>query len=364
MTTMAVYALDRFAASEALAGFASSAYVFGALASRFAATALIARFGTRPVYLVGAAAATLACGLYFAVDSLWFLIAVRAVHGMTFGLAHSALGAMSQTRIPASRRGEGNGYFAMSSTVGTAIGPVLAVALTVDGGYVPLFIAATVISLISLAAGAAIRPLPADLAQSRTGGARPAWIARPAVPIGLVAFLQSLGYAALAAFLAEYTTELNEPAAAGWFFLVYAGCVLVVRAFAGPLYDRYGADVVFYPGLALYAIGFIVLATSPTITGVMIAAAAIGFGYGTLLPAGITIAAERIDPEMPGGAFTTYYVFVDLGYGLGPILLGFALGLWGWTGLFCAGLATVIAASAVYTLVRRPPRLETQLSDR
>jgi len=350
---MAIYAVDRFAADDVLAGLASSSYVFGALVSRLASAAIVDRFGARRLYSGGAIAATLACSLYLVADTLWLLLIVRFVHGIAFGLAHSSIGAMGQSRIPASRRGEGNGYFTMAATVGAAVGPLLAVILTRDGAFIPLFIGAAGISLAALVAGWFIRPIPSDRGAPRTTDQKLGLLAAPAVPIGTVAFLQSLAYASLTAFLAQYSQEIDAPAAAGGFFLVYAGCVLVVRTIGGRLYDRFGSDVIMFPGLALYAGGMVLLALVPSFWAVLAAAALIGVGYGTLLPTGMAIAAERVGADRPGGAYATYFLFVDLGYAVGPMAMGWVLGMAGWSGMFFAGAAAAILTGALYIAVQR-----------
>ncbi|WP_292707695.1 MFS transporter [Microbacterium sp. 67-17] len=356
ITSLAVYAADRFAADDILAGLASSAYILGAVGSRLTASAFVDRVGARRLFLFGAAAFVAASGLYLVVNDLWLLILVRLAHGLAFGITHSAVGGLAQARIPTRRRGEGTGYFAMAGTVGAGIGPLLAVMLLRFDGFSVLFLATTAVSLTALLVGLTIPRLPADAPRTVRASTRIPVLVRPVLPIGWVALLQSLGYASLTAFLTEYSIDVGSPASAGWFFLLYAGCVIVVRLFAGRVYDRFGTDLVVYPGLALYLGGLILLAFPPGTGTILAAAVLIGIGYGALLPAGLAIAAERAGTDRPGGAFATYFMFVDLGYGLGPVILGGVLGLWGWSAMFLAGAGAAALAGVLYLLVQRGHR--------
>lgn len=62
----------------------------------------------------------------FCVSTLLVLDLVRLMHGIAYhGLSSTATGTIVANIIPASRRGEGIGYYMLSSTLATAIGPFL-----------------------------------------------------------------------------------------------------------------------------------------------------------------------------------------------------------------------------------------------
>ncbi|MGO1605799.1 MAG: MFS transporter, partial [Corynebacterium casei] len=75
ITTMALYAIRDFSASETEAGFAASSIVIGAIFSRFVSGYIIDRFGRRKIVLISVIATTIACALYIPIDSLPFLYA-------------------------------------------------------------------------------------------------------------------------------------------------------------------------------------------------------------------------------------------------------------------------------------------------
>ena len=79
---------------------------------------------------------------------------------------------------------------------------------------------------------------------------------------------------------------------------------------------------------------------------VVLAGALTGLGYGTLMPACQAIAVNAVPREKIGTGISTLFLFMDLGLGLGPILLGALVAATGY-GTMYATLAGVAAAAAV-----------------
>ena len=74
------------------------------------------------IYFLGTIALT------FVNDSIGFLIFIRALQGIGFCLLTNLVFTMSSNIVPKSRLGEGIVYFAMSTSVGTTVGPLIAIA--------------------------------------------------------------------------------------------------------------------------------------------------------------------------------------------------------------------------------------------
>ena len=60
---------------------------------------------------------------YYMFDSIHAIVAARILHGFGFGLSTTFAAAIVADVIPASRRGEGIGYFGLGSTVMMALAP-------------------------------------------------------------------------------------------------------------------------------------------------------------------------------------------------------------------------------------------------
>lgn len=66
---------------------------------------------------------------YHFIDGMLFLCTLRFVQGMTYGMASTVIAITVASIVPESRRGEGIGYFTLSITLGSAIGPFLGISL-------------------------------------------------------------------------------------------------------------------------------------------------------------------------------------------------------------------------------------------
>lgn len=64
--------------------------------------------------------------------------------------------------------------------------------------------------------------------------------------------LLGVSYAGIVTFIAAYAKELNLSSAASYFFIVYAGVLLISRPLAGKLLDKKGENIVIYPAIFVY----------------------------------------------------------------------------------------------------------------
>lgn len=357
MTTMALYAAVEFGAGEVLAGLASSAFVLGAVSARLVAGAAADRFGLRRVLLIALVLATAAALAYFPVDSLGMLIAVRFVHGVVFSSAHTAASAITQSLIPAARRAEGTGYHGATTTLGTAIGPLIAVLLVADERYDALFLAASVITAVALAAGLVLRvPQRVVAAPAIRGRRRRLPIEPAAIPISSFILICAVAFSGVVAFVNPYAVSLGLESAAATFFLVYAVVLVVSRPFLGRLQDVRGDDIVIYPAIALFAAGLGALAVAAGPVMLLAAAALIGLGWGTLNSAAQAVAVRRSPITSVGRTVSTYFLLLDAGFGVGPVVLGVVVGQLDYRWMYAVLVVLVVLSGFYYRAVPGRPR--------
>src|SRR5690606_26566924 len=127
--------------SESSAGLASSIFVLAAVFSRLLSGKYMDVIGRRKVLLGSLLVFLLAAVLYFPISNLYLLLAVRFLHGAAFGSSTTVMMTAAMSLIPDSRRGEGTGYFSLSSTFSTALGPFLGLYLAqTSAGYSMVFL--------------------------------------------------------------------------------------------------------------------------------------------------------------------------------------------------------------------------------
>ncbi|MFD5867778.1 MFS transporter [Corynebacterium sp. NPDC060344] len=365
VTTMALYAVRQFAVSDAAGGFASSAFVVGATLARLVSGYLVDTLGHRRIMLVALAVTVAACALYLPDGSFVMLIAVRIIHGVAYAFASTATMTIVQSVIPAARRAEGTGYFALGSTLATAVGPALGLFVVRHFDYSTLFLGALAVTVAGLVLALFLRPSGEALADEtmaeETAGedrpdsgaaARPRLtlsdIAHPAVvPIGCFMLLVGLGYAGIITYLNGYAEQRGVAAGAGLFFVAYAAAMLITRFTLGRVQDRRGDNVVVYFGLVTFVAALALLAVADADWQVVAAGALTGLGYGTLMPAAQTIAVRVVPRDKLGTGISTLLLLLDVGVGIGPVVLGVVATSVGFGAMY-AVLAVIVALAAVF----------------
>ena len=109
------------------------------------------------------------------------------------------------------------------------------------------------------------------------------------------------------------------------------------------------------------------LATVHQAPAMLVAAALMGFGVGTIQASGLALAVRIAPDDRLSLANSTFYIMLDIGVGIGPLLLGIVQPFWGYRGLFQAMSTVAIVALAAYLLVSRKhgkmrQKLESQRS--
>ncbi|MCH8560423.1 MFS transporter [Nesterenkonia sp. LB17] len=355
VTGLAVYAAEEFSAGETAAGFAASAFVVGALAARIFAGKYVNFLGRRRTVLACLVVYVLAGLAYLVVDSYEMLIALRAVHGISFGFGQTALNAGVFAMIPRTRRGEGAGYYLLANSLPPAIGPLAAIQLTQRYDFWAMFVAVTIVSVVALVFSLFLR-LPEDkpwrtsLVEKLT--LRPRDIIEPrAFKISLVAMLLGIGFASVMTFLNGYARSLDMVDAASIFFVIYAGAVLVSRLFMGKVQDRYGDNWAVYPAVICYIIAMGLLAWTPN-QGVLLTAGVLaGFGFGSLLPVLQAIIASDLPAHRTSIGISTFFIMLDAGFGFSPLLLGPLVSYADYRFMYAMCAGVVVLSLVLYWLV-------------
>ncbi|MEB7504879.1 MFS transporter [Arthrobacter koreensis] len=355
MTSMALYAVERFGASDTAAGLTTGSFVLGALAARIFAGKFLDFVGRRRMLLTGLLLYTVAALFYIPAGTLGVLITIRVLHGAAFGLASTAISASVMGLIPAGRRGEGTGYFGISATLATAVGPFLAVLLVDRTSYDVLYMVTAACAAASLLTALALRLPERTLTAAETAAKwrmRPADFFEPrAAAVASVMLVAGAAYSGVLTFLNSYAQEKDMVAAASAFFLIYAGIVFISRFVVGRLQDIHGDNAVVYPILTSFAIGLGLLAWAPNTSVLALAGAFVGMGFGALMPTAQAIAVTVAPDHRIGIATSTFFLMLDAGIGLGPFLLGLLIPLTGFSGMYAVLTAVVAAAMVLYHFV-------------
>jgi predicted MFS family arabinose efflux permease len=338
IVTMASFATDSFNVSPSIAGLVSGIYIIGTVGGRLLTGNIINKVGSKKVLIIGLIAFVLTTLLYFVSLNIGILLLSRFVNGFAVGIAANAVGTIVAQITPNSRKSEGIGYFSMSLSVATAIGPFLGLVLNQNFSYQVIFALCFILALVSLII-AFVSSIKNEKFEETSSNSKSKWsisnfIDIKTLPIGILILLFALGYSSLISFLSFFAEERNIVSYASMFFIVYSVVVLLTRPITGKLMDQKGANIIVYPCIILYFIGMILLGFSTLGFMLLIAAIIIGLGYGNLFSAHQTIAVKVAEPQNVGLATSTFFIFFDLGLGFGPYFLGLIVPHLGYAGLY------------------------------
>lgn len=367
MVTIAEYAVDEYHTATSTAGLVSSIFIIGSLIGRLITGRGIVSLGSKKTFKIGLVLFTLTTLAYFIANNLAVLIGLRLLHGISSGVISTATGTVIAQIIPASRRGEGIGYFSMSAVLATAIGPFIGILLLQSfEQFSAIFVFNTILVVICIATSfflnmdSVSNKVSTGHAPDETKGFSVAsYIEQKAVPISFIALLAGFAYSGIMSFLSFYMAEIDLVEAGSLFFLVYSISILLTRPITGPLMDRKGANIVVYPALILFAAGMVLFSEASTGVMLLVSACIIGIGYGNFNSIAQALAIKGVEPRRMGLATSTYYILYDIGLGAGPFLLGALVPLMGYRSLFFSMVPVIIISLVLYwALVGRRERKE------
>ncbi len=353
------YVVAELHASTAQAGLVSGLFIVGTLIGRLLVGKFLNRFGRKTTLIVGLSGFLIFSGLYFIHMSVGALLFVRFFHGFMMGVASTVLGTVIAQILPPKRRGEGIGYYSMSSTLGTAIGPFLAIWMMLHVGYTAIFALSTLVSISCLLVAFMVN-IPNSLqgnknSQPTTTNNKPSFISQfieiKALPIALIMLFASICYSGVLSFVNFYAKEIDLVQAASLFFLMYAIAILCSRPFTGPLMDRKGENIIMYPAFLVMAIALYLLSQAESATMLLICAALLGLGYGNVQSVCQTVAVKSTTLDRMGFATSTFFIFLDAGLGFGPYFIGMALDFIDYRQLYMySAIASLICIGLYYVL--------------
>lgn len=352
IVVIALYAKDHFQASPSMAGLSAGIFIIGALFGRLFAGSTIESMGHKRMLYLSILCYVIMTLAYFVVSTLFLLILIRFLHGVAFGMTSTATGAIAAEIIPNERRGEGTGYYALSMTLATAIGPLLGINLADRFGFRFNFAVCAMLLGVALLAAIPLHPpkqVHLHCSKKRdNAGALHRWIENGALKISFVTLLVCFAYSSILAFLSSYAKSIHLGSAGSVFFAVYACSILISRPLTGRLFDRRGENAVIYPTMALFCLALVVLAFANTGFLILLSAVLTGFSYGNFFAAAQALAVRESPDHRRALATSTIFIFADVGAGMGPFLLGLFLPWLQYRGLYLAMATLVIMVLFLY----------------
>jgi predicted MFS family arabinose efflux permease len=344
-----LYVTGPVGSDAAGAGLAFGAFAVTALVLRPIAGRLTDTLGRRPLLFAGALLCAVCMIATGHASSLEVIVAIRLLFGVAEAAFFVASFAALADLAPPTRIGEALSYNSLGLYVGITGGPLLAEILIRTGGYAAAWYGAAALAVVAavvvLAIGetrpsaSAAEPAPAKLIH---------WKALPPA-LGFFASVIAMGgFLALAALFADSVGMARASVP----LVVYGAVVVACRIAFARVHDRFPPLSVGAAALVTIAAGLGITLIGATPVAVIVGAAVMAVGVSFSTPAFFAAIFATAAPNERGAASGTASVFLDLGLGGGPILLGFVAAAAGIPVAFAVA-AGVAVAGAGWTLSLR-----------
>ena len=338
---------DKAAVGLAVGAFSVTTLVLRPLVGRWSDTR-----GRRPLLIGGACLfAVLTAGHFLVTDLIW-LVVLRLLLGVAEALYFVAGFAALADLAPVGRAGEALSFNSLALYVGVATGPMIGQILLGWGGFNLAWAGAVL--LVVVAATLATR-VPETLVRGDEAEPPPPLIHRAAVLPGLGLFA---GVAAMSSFFAFGALHAIDVGIEAWsvVLLVFGSIVVTCRILFAKLPDRVPPLRLASASLTTCAIGLCVAAVVPAAWSLLVGAALLAVGVAFLTPAVFAAIFATVPSSQRGSAAGTASVFIDLGLGGGPMVLGLVAASGGIPAAFFAAAALTVTGGAMMLFRSlRPP---------
>lgn len=306
---------DEAGVGLAMGSFSATTLLLRPLAGRWAD-----RRGRRALLVGGAGLFAVGVLGHFLVQGLVTLVFLRILLGAAEALYFVAGFAALADLAPPGRAGEALSLNSLALYAGVAAGPLIGQGLLRWGGFDLAWAGA--MALAVLAAGLALR-VPETRPDTGPEVSSGHLVHHAAIGPGLALFC---GVAAMSGFLAFAVLQARAVGVDAWsvILLVFGTTVVVLRLFFAKLPDHVPPLRLAAASLGAAALGFVVMGSLRTPVGLVTGTVMLAVATAFLTPAIFAAVFSVVPASERGSAAATTSIFIDLGLGAGPVIIGFA----------------------------------------
>lgn len=337
-----------FGASASFMGLVGGLMGLCSLFIRPVAGNLADSFTKRRLATAGAVVMSVSTLLYGVAQSAWQVAALRLISGAGYSFCSVCMASWFASLLPPHRVGSGMGMFGMMNALGMAIGPAIGFQVYQACGYRAALVLAGFLAVLTAFLVQFVQNPGRATPQQQGRGRIKGLVAPGAVSAAVIVGLFTVPYMVAQSFLASYVGDLRINVQVGLFFPAYALVLLALRYGLKSAFDTCRFKT-FLLGSSLCATAaFSLLSIMSGDVTMFGAAACMAGGYGVMCSACQGAAVRIVGPDGVGMANSTYYMGIDIGMALGPMLGGWLYGSLGPAMLFWPCLVFAPCALLVY----------------
>lgn len=316
------YALS-LGADSILAGIITGSMSIVSIFLRPIAGNLVDLYSKYCLSLIGGILILIGVSGYWLVNTSGLLILFRLINGTGFVLATICMTTWLAFLVPRRFVGEAMGFYGLMNALAMAVAPLIAINSYKVIGYRYSMMIASLAAVIMLIMIKFVKnhAIPQNkLSLKNIKHIR--IIQKDTIPVALLMLFFSIPYFATQADLVEYVAMRKLSVSVGYFFLIYALSLLIIRILLKRFFDTIAFGFWFWLSLIAMIIFLISMAFMKNNFIMLIAAVALSIGYGVIYSINQTTALLLSPLDQQGLASSTVYLGLDLGMASAPILGG------------------------------------------
>lgn len=316
------YALS-LGADSILAGIITGSMSIVSIFLRPIAGNLVDLYSKYCLSLIGGILILIGVSGYWLVNTSGLLILFRLINGTGFVLATICMTTWLAFLVPRRFVGEAMGFYGLMNALAMAVAPLIAINSYKVIGYRYSMMIASLSAVIMLIMIKFVKnhAIPQNkLSLKNIKHIR--IIQKDTIPVALLMLFFSIPYFATQADLVEYVAMRKLSVSVGYFFLIYALSLLIIRIWLKRFFDTIAFGFWFWLSLIAMIIFLISMAFMKNNFIMLIAAVALSIGYGVIYSINQTTALLLSPLDQQGLASSTVYLGLDLGMASAPILGG------------------------------------------
>jgi MFS family permease len=342
--------LDRFHPSKSRVGLIMGIHSVTAIMVRPLFGRILDKRGGRRGALIGLLLMIAVMPGFYMIQSAGLLaLLLRALNGIGWGMATTAILAICSELAPADRMAHYLGVIGAAGIVSQAIGPTVAEEVFRRYGFNAVFHTSLIMLVAALLSMLAVKETP--FAKIRSKLELRGIAAHPFLILLIIAAMPIAHGAARGAvlnFIALFATSIRF-GRIGPFFLAFSAAAVITRLGFGDISDRYGRKRVILPAALLIGFNLFWIAWAHSYWGFVISGFAAGFGQGMMFPALSTYVIDFLGRGNKGLALGLYLSLFDVGMGVGSPLFGWISDIAGYRKMYAAAGCLVLILTMIFS---------------
>lgn len=279
---------------------------------------------------IGSVLMIAACLGYVSATNEIIVVISRMINGVGFACCTVCMTTWMSNMLPRDKVGSGMGLYGTMNALAMAIAPSIGVSVYQTLGYrtafgISLFFAIAVAVVIQFV-GDKGEPEPLSSDQSPKERQHFQLVDIKVLPIALIIMLFTIPYCATQSFLVSYVSTRELSVTVSLFFPVYAAALLILRLSLKSLFDKLPFWIFLTSSSICAFLAISLMAVMKHNVTMFLASFFMAGGYGMMCSVCQSTAILLAGKEKRGLANSTYYIGLDLGMTLGPMIGGILYG--------------------------------------